>query len=373
MKPLKIKHLYFLIFFLLLLVQAVRSQSIIDKLLPVRAFCIGAPRPQNLPMFIQFVKEELPLNNINTLILRIDYRYQFEGHPELSDSFSLSKLDVKELVNVCKQNNIQLIPQINLLGHQSWAGVTNKLLKVYPQFDETPQVIMPVIYAWPNTDSLYCKSYCTLHPDLHKIVFDLIDEICEVFETPAFHAGMDEVFYIGHPQCVRCKGKDKAVLFAGEVNTIRNHLALKKRTLWIWGDRLINGKMNGIGEWEGSFNNTESAINLIKKDVVICDWHYDKAEQTPVYFAKNGFSVISSTWRNPEVATAQTQDMAKFRKLAKPGVKKLYKGMMQTIWSNPGVFLEEYYAAKLSTDSTGKTQANCFKAMAAAINKLSEK
>ena len=36
--------------------------------------------------------------------------------------------------------------------------------------------------------------HCPLHPDVHKIVFDLVDEICNVFETDAFHAGMDEVF-----------------------------------------------------------------------------------------------------------------------------------------------------------------------------------
>ena len=356
---------------LLAFINAAKAQSGIDKLLPVRSLCIGAPRPQNLDRFIKFINEELPLNKINTLVLRVDYRYQFQTHPELSDSFSLSKQDVKQLVTACKQNNIHLIPLINLLGHQSWAGVTHKLLKVYPQFDETPQVIMPVVYAWPNADSLYCKSYCPLHPDLHKIIFDLADEICNVFETNTFHAGMDEVFYIGDAKCPRCGGKDKAVLFASEVNTMRNHLALQKRKLWIWGDRLIDGKMNNIGEWEGSFNNTHGAINLIKKDVVICDWHYDKAEPTPIYFAKNGFSVITATWRNPVVAGTQTQDMIKFKKLAKANSKRLYKGIMQTIWSNPTAFLDEYYAGKLTSDTTQNTQANCFKAMAAEIVKLS--
>ena len=375
MKQLKIPQSNILLLFLCLLsfANTANAQSGIDKLLPIRSLCIGAPKPQNLDRFVKFINEDLPLNKVNTLILRIDYRYQFEGHPELSDSFSLSKQDVKQLVIACKQNNIQLIPLINLLGHQSWAGVTHKLLKVYPQFDETPQVIMPVVYAWPNADSLYCKSYCPLHPDLHKIVFDIVDEICDVFESNTFHAGMDEVFYIGDAKCPRCGGKDKAVLFAGEVNTIRSHLALQKRTLWIWGDRLIDGRINNIGEWEGSFNNTQSAINLIKKDVVICDWHYEKAEQTPVYFTKNGFSVITASWRNPAVAIAQTQDMVKLRKLAKPNTKKLYRGIMQTIWSNPEAFLDEYYAGKLIIDATDKTQSNCFKAITAEINKLNTK
>ena len=65
-------------------------------------------------------------------------------------------------------------------------------------------------------------------------------------ETVAFHAGLDEVFYIGEDQCPRCSGRDKAELFAGEVTKIRNHLALQDRELWIWGDRLIDGKITGM-------------------------------------------------------------------------------------------------------------------------------
>ena len=74
---------------------------------------------------------------------------------------------------------------------------------------------MPEDYEWPNDDGLYCKSYCPLHPDVHEVVFALVDEIMEVFEAKSFHAGMDEVFYIGEDECPRCNGKDKAELFAG--------------------------------------------------------------------------------------------------------------------------------------------------------------
>jgi len=52
------------------------------------------------------------------------------------------------------------------------------------------------------------------------------------------------------------RGAGPSVLFAGEVRTIHDHLAQKGRELWIWGDRLIDGKTTGIGEWEASYNNT---------------------------------------------------------------------------------------------------------------------
>ena len=191
----------------------VAAQQQIDKVLPVRAFAVALPTIQGLDSFNLFITKELATRHVNTLILRVDYRYQYKKHPELVDPGALSTEQIKSIVTTCKQNNIRVIPQINLLGHQSWASKTTNLLTVYPQFDETPEVKMPEKYVWPNPDGLYCKSYCPLHPDVHKVVFDLVDEIMEAFEATDFHAGMDEVFYIAHESCPRCKGKNKAILF----------------------------------------------------------------------------------------------------------------------------------------------------------------
>jgi hypothetical protein len=281
----------------------------------------------------------------------------------------LSKSDVKKLVEACRKNKIKIIPQVNLLGHQSWAGKIGNLLKVYPQFDETPLVKMPANYVWPNADGLYCKSYCPLNPDVHAIVFDIVDEICNVFESDAFHAGMDEVFYIGEAQCPLCSGRDKAELFAGEVRTIRDHLNLKNRKLWIWGDRLLDGKTTGFGEWEASYNNTFRAIDMIPKDVVICDWHYDSPYQSPVYFAMKGLNVITCPWNNPENVVVQVQDMIRFRKSSPQIMRDRYAGLMQTIWSGAGQFLDNFYSGK--SEKPDNAQVGCFKALFSEIQKVS--
>jgi len=340
--------------------------------LPVSGFCIGAPHPAEVDAFTRFISDELATRKVNTLVLRIDFNFQFESHPELSDSSALSKVEVKKLVEVCRKNQIRIIPQINLLGHQSWASTVTNLLRVYPQFDETPKVKMPQNYKWPNSDGLYCKSYCPLHPDLHPIVFALVDEICEAFEADAFHAGMDEVFYIGEEQCPRCSGRDKAELFAGEVNLIRDHLAQKNRQLWIWGDRLIDGKTTGMGMWEASMNNTYRAIDLIYKDIIICDWHYERPDQTPVYFATKGLRVITCPWRIPENAVKQTEDMYRIRASVTPVMKNRFQGMMQTVWSGTGQFMDEFYGRKSDTRAGQNTQSNCFRAMFGVIQKHDE-
>jgi len=346
------------------------SSGRIDSILPVRGFCISAPQPGDVDEFVKFINEELAPRSVNTLILRVDYSYQFESHPELRDSTALSKKDVKKLVAVCKKNNINIIPQINLLGHQSWAGNIGKLLEVYPEFDETPKVKMPEKYVWPNQDGLYCKSYCPLHPDVHKVVFAVMDEICEAFEADAFHAGLDEVFYIGEKQCPRCGGRDKAELFAGEVRVLRDHLSDKGRRLWIWGDRLIDGKATGMGEWSASYNNTCRAVDMIPKDVMICDWHYNRPEQTPVYFAMKEIDVVTCPYRIPGVAVLQVQDMVRWRENANPVMKNHYQGMLQTVWSGARSFLDSYYGRR--PDTSANSAVKCFKAMFAEIEKISE-
>jgi len=346
------------------------GQSTLDEKLPVRGFCIGAPKPDGVDRFVKFVQEELAAKNINTLILHVDYNYQYQTHPELRDTVALSKTDVKKLVEVCRKNKINLIPQINLFGHQSWSTKLTGLLRVYPQFDETPYVIMPEKYEWPNADGLYCKSYCPLHPDVHKVVFELVDEIMEVFEATAFHAGMDEVFYIGDDKCPRCSGRDKAELFAGEVMKIRNHLALKNRELWIWGDRLIDGKATGLGMWEASMNNTHRAIDMISKDVFICDWHYERPDPTAVIFALKGFRVATCPWRHADRALKQLEDMVEFRENATQATRDNFTGMIQTVWTSAENFMDLYYGVIKPPAKAQGDQVGCFNEMFKAINAL---
>ncbi len=336
---------------------------------PVNGFCIGAPTPNEVEKFVTFIEEELAPAGINTLVLRINFNYSFASRPELRGENPLSREQVKQLVGVCKKNGIELIPLINLLGHQSWAEKLNKLLEVYPEFDETPHVQMPEKYEWPNADGLYCKSYCPLHPGVHAVVFDLVDEILEVFEASAFHAGMDEVFYLADPKCPRCQGKDPAELFAGEVTKIQNHLADKGARLWIWGDRLIDATTTGFGMWEASMNNTWRAIDMIPKSVVIADWHYEQALPSPAYFSMKGFDVVACPWKKPVVAEAQVRMIHDMRSNATTEMRDHLRGVMHTVWSPASTFLKNYREFR-EKDRRTESDVACFKAMTAAVKAL---
>jgi hypothetical protein len=155
-------------------------------------------------------------------------------------------------------------------------------------------------------------------------------------------------------------------LFAGEVTKIRNHLKEKNRELWIWGDRLIDGKTTGIGLWEGSYNNTHRAIDMIPKDVVICDWHYERPDPTAALFASKGLPVVTCPWRNPENAVEQEKLMRMFVAGATKETKPKYLGMVQTVWGSAEGFMKSYKGTA-SQDRVDKS-AECFKALAKAWN-----
>jgi hypothetical protein len=360
----KFSSLVTIVSLLLISLQATGQVSNV-KQLPVRGFCIAAPGPDDVQRFVKFINDELAPRKVNTLILRVDYGYEYKSHPELRSGNPLSEKDVKKLVRACKKNDIRIIPQVNLLGHQSWHTTPSRLLEVYPEFDETPHVTLPEKYEWPNEDGLYCKSYCPLHPGVHEVVFAIVDEICDAFEADAFHAGMDEVFYIGDDKCPRCSGKDKSVLFAGEVSKIRDHLHADSRELWIWGDRLIDGRATGLGMWEASMNDTHRAIDIIPKDVFICDWHYDRPDPTPVYFAAKGFRVAACPYKRVSVGTGHAENMYRFRSASTSVMRGNLQGVIQTVWAGCGQFLDTYYSGNYDPEFS---ESACFRATFEYIN-----
>jgi 2,4-dienoyl-CoA reductase-like NADH-dependent reductase (Old Yellow Enzyme family) len=111
--------------------------------LPVRGLHVMAPKPDEMDLALRFVREALAREGVNTLVMEFDYRYQFTRRSEVTDQDALSKDDVKKIVTACHQVGVRLIPQINCLGHQSWAGNTAGLLRAHPELDErsAPQLI----------------------------------------------------------------------------------------------------------------------------------------------------------------------------------------------------------------------------------------
>jgi hypothetical protein len=82
-----------------------------DAVLPIRGFAIGAPSPERVDDFVDFIEGELVPNNVNTLVLRVDFNYRYRSHPELRDEDALSKAELRKIVKACRKGGIRVIPR----------------------------------------------------------------------------------------------------------------------------------------------------------------------------------------------------------------------------------------------------------------------
>ena len=322
--------------------------------IPVRGLHMAAPGKKDVPALIRFIRGPMADEGVNTLILEFGYSFDFKSRPEFSNPSAVGKDDARAIAAACREKGIELIPQINCLGHQSWAKQNGRLLQQHPEFDETPG-------KYPGNTNIYCRSYCPLHPEVHAVMFDLMDELVRACEARAFHVGLDEVFILADPDCPRCQGKSPADLFAGEVRTLQAHLKTVGCRMWMWGDRFIDGKATRIGKWEASEDGTHAAIDQVPKDIVICDWHYDSAPDTARFFAGKGFDVVECPWRKPAVALAQLQQVRALR--ADPALGRHALGMVQTTWCGFSAFARAYEAqpSGVASDKNAAAEAaRCF-------------
>jgi len=276
---------------------------------------------------------------INLLIYEVDYNYEYVSHPELRGDDPVSRETVKKVVAMCRDLKIRLIPEFQSLGHQSWAEKTYPLLVKYPHLDESPGKYAGNKGKDPWGTDFYCRSWCPLHPEVNPIIFALYDEIIEVFEADALHVGMDEVFIIADADCPRCAGKPTSVLFAKAVNDYYQHLVKERGVeMLMWADRFLDGEATGYGLWEASLNGTHPAVEMIPKDIIMCDWHYERKyplQQTKKsifpsvrFFVDKGFRVLPTSFKDVKAA-----EMFIDQSLAVPSDKML--GHLCTIWHAP--------------------------------------
>jgi hypothetical protein len=331
-----------------------------DQELPVRGLHVSASGRGDVGLWERFIREEMPAQDANLLVVEVNYSYDFQSRPEVAGRDALSREDVKRVVAACREAGVELIPQINCYGHQSWGGPSGALLKAHPEFDERPDIPQDA-----GRDDLYCRSYCPRHPELHAVLFDLIDEMADAFEAEQFHVGMDEVFFVAEEKCPRCAGADPAQVFADEVTRLHAHLAESGRTMWMWGDRFINPDEFGTGKWEGSGNATWPSVDMVPTDIVICDWHYEKPFETPGFFAAKGFPVVASPWRKRDVALAELDIIRRERETTDKAL-----GMLQTTWCGFDRFLKGYYGELDPEEKRTQSaieSADCFRALFAAM------
>jgi len=184
----------------------------------------------------------------------------------------LTQEEVKDIIAYCAEREVNIIPEVPSTSHCDY------LLTRHPELAERPED------PYPDT-------FCPSNADSYKLLFDVLDEVIEVFNPEIINVGHDEYYSINI--CDRCRKRllDNDEIFAEDITKIHDYLAGKGVKTMIWCDKLMNvltedgqnqgGALNRVYKgW--SVNNdfwsvirpTWQARNVIPKDIICMNWYW---------------------------------------------------------------------------------------------------
>jgi hypothetical protein len=242
----------------------------------------------------------------NVVVVEVNYSFEFKTHPELRNDRFITRATARELAETAHGCGIRLIPEFNCLGHQSFGKRVSPLLRLHPEFNETPERSLA-------DKNIYCLEWRPDAPGLNDLIFSLIDEMADAFEADAFHVGMDEVYLLGSGTNAPGSRPAPAELYAGQVRALHDHIVGRRHLeMLMWADRIIGPKFQGYSRFDNGRNDLSAAIHLIPKDIIQCDWHYEWEKSYPSvpYLIGQGFRVWPSGFE-PLAATRAFSDYAR--------------------------------------------------------------
>ena len=175
--------------------------------------------------------------NGKRILLQRSYIYPKDSiHTENGEGSYLTKQELKAIAAYCADQGIEIIPEVPCFSHADY------LLYPHPEFAECPDEPLPT-NACPSNEGYYA------------LLFDVLDEVIEVFAPKRINICHDEAYVYG--QCPRCKEKSAAELFGGHIVRVHDYLEKQGVKTMIWGDGIIptwhggNAAMHRRYPWDG--------------------------------------------------------------------------------------------------------------------------
>lgn len=145
-----------------------------------RAFHIDIARKYYTKDWIIQRIKDMSWMKLNTVQIHFSenegFRLESKVHPEVMSSQYITQEEMKEIIQVAKDNKVKIIPSFDTPGHLKQA------LKTHPEFQ------LPTRYSGKES-----KALDITNPDARKFVKDLYKEFAELFkDSTDFHIGGDE-------------------------------------------------------------------------------------------------------------------------------------------------------------------------------------
>ena len=227
----------------------------------------------------------------NHVILESWGVFRSERHPwyGYADGW-LTPAECRRLSEMAKDLGVTVIPFFNVFGHARAArGKAGR----HAALDVSPE-------HQPLFEPRAGFNWCLANPEARRVIGEIVTELHEAFgKPPYFHLGCDEA---DPPTCAACCGADYGKLLADHVIALADHVRKLGARPMIWHDKLLK---DGDPRWKGFEANGEDAtvalLDVLPKDVIVCDWCYrappkDGRYPTLEHFRAKGFETMTCPW-----------------------------------------------------------------------------
>ena len=202
--------------------------------LPVRGFMLDISRCK-VPKMSELSRliDMLALFKYNRLELYTEHTYAFEGHELVwGDSSPLTKAAIKKLSQICRTAGIELVPNMNGLGHmERWLR--------YPKYAYLAESKAPFVDPLGTVR----KYPTTLYPDQKAL--DFMDSLYAQFlpnfgDTNFFNIGGDEPWELGMGRSrERCEKEGKYNVYVKHLLGLRDLAAKYGKKVCFWADVIM--------------------------------------------------------------------------------------------------------------------------------------
>ena len=244
---------------------------------PVRGFRVYMPGRETIGIFKDMI-DLLVYYKYNSIILEVGGAMEYKKHPEINekwvefcddmrrfsgrahemhakypyfknsvhcengDGSYLTQEECRDIAAYCRERGLDIIPECPTLSHSDY------LLLPHPEFAERENDEVP-------------DCYCPNHPGVYEYVFEVLDEVIDVFQPKCVHIGHDEFYSMCI--CDRCKDKTPVDIYVNDIKVLSDYLESKGIETMMWGEKLLKAISPTSGKHYGGWYD-ERVINGIK-------------------------------------------------------------------------------------------------------------
>lgn len=154
--------------------------------------------------------------------------------------YSFTKEEIVEIINYCKKRFMTVIPEIEMPGHAT------SVLATYPELGCTGEEIKVQI-----KEGIFDTVLCLGNEKTYRFLYEVLDEVCEIFPSKYIHIGGDEAPRTKWKNCEKCNKKAKELgvkdydEFQGVfIDHIAEYLKTKGRIAITWNESLKGDKLS---------------------------------------------------------------------------------------------------------------------------------